>query len=140
MKKGDKTSVSSNDDESVIVSNVVTQPEATPHVMSSNVSTTIVDELEVTLLEPATTNGLIIEMQNLLSVPCYECVNQKTMKNNELIGTIHDQLFSNSARIGVAEQLIRGKGHFAHPYDKVPIETHSLNNNNDKNYLHHLHL
>ena len=65
------------------------------------------------------------EMQNLSSAPFYECANQKIMKN-KLIGKTCDQLFSNSTRIGFAEQLIRGEGNFAHPHDKVPIDTNWL--------------
>ena len=91
--------------------------------MPANVSTTIIDEAEVTLPVPETVNGLMTEMKNLLSVPCYECANQKTIKNDELIGKRCDHLFSNSTRIGFAEQLIRGEGNFAHPHDKVPIDT-----------------
>ena len=98
--------------------------------MPAEVSPTNINEIDVTIPEVATNNGLMTELQNLLSVVCYEAVNKKTMKTEELITKMYEQLFSNSTRMGYAEQLIRGEGYFAQLYEKVPVETHRINNNN----------
>ena len=63
-----------------------------------------------------------------MSAPSYEIANVKTMKMEESCGKVHEQLFSTSTREGVAEQLMRGEGQFRHLFDRVPIETHGLNN------------
>ena len=128
-KDSDSISVSS-DQESVTVSNVVTQSDPIHQVMPAEVSPTNINEIDVTIPEVTTNNGLMTELQNLLSIVCYEAVNKKTMKTKELITKMYEQLFSNSTRMGYAEQLIRGEGHFAQLYEKVPVETHGINNNN----------
>ena len=44
------------------------------------------------------------------------------MKSDELADKMHQQLFSTSTRKGVAEQLMKGEGHFRHLFDKVSVE------------------
>ena len=50
------------------------------------------------------------------------------MKSDELADKMHQQLFITSTRKGVAEQIMKGKGHFRHLFDKVPVEIHGINN------------
>ena len=89
--KGNNNSASSSDDENVVVSeivtqenvevsNVVTQPVPMSQIMPANASENVNDDVEVTLPEPTTNNGLMTELQNILSVVCYHQVNQKTLK------------------------------------------------------------
>ena len=75
----------------------------------------------------STINGLLIEFQNLMAVACYQSVNTNTMKQNELCTKMHDELFSNSARVGHAEQLMKGEGPFGCMFDRVSVESHGLN-------------
>ena len=133
----ENNSVSSIEErEDTLVSTLlIDQP--TPQVMPASVAINQVNEAEANIPEtpePTTTNGLLSELQNLLSVACYECVNQKTMKNDELMLKMHEQLFSNSTRIGFAKQLIRGEGHFSNLFDRVSIESRGMNNSNGMRY------
>ena len=99
----------------------------TPNVPSndtSNVSTSHASR-------KPTKNGTLHELQLLLSVACYEAANKKDMKTEELMAKCHEQLFSNSTRMGFAEQLVRGEGHFAHLFERVPVESHGVTNNNN---------
>ena len=47
---------------------------------------------------------------------------------------MRNQLFNESARMGFAEQLIRGVGQFANLCNHTLIKTHSVNNNNAQLY------
>ena len=78
----------------------------------------------------ATINGALTEAQMFLSDVCYETANTKTMKSEELAQKMHELLFSTTTRMGFAEQLLKGEGHFINLHDKVPIESHGLNNSN----------
>ena len=58
----------------------------------------------------STINGMMIELQNTLSVMCYQRVNKNTMKHQELCNKMHAELFSTSSRVGYVEQLMNGEG------------------------------
>ena len=77
-----------------------------------------------------TKNGILNELQNTLSIACYEAANKKDMKADELMIKCYNELFSNVTRVGFSEQLIRGEGHFANLFERVPAEEHGENSNN----------
>ena len=80
-----------------------------------------------------TKNGMLNELQNTLSIACYEAANKKDMKEDKLMIKCCNELFSNSTRMGFSEQLIRGEGHFANLFERVPVEEHGANSNNTNN-------
>ena len=44
----------------------------------------------------STKHGMLLEIQCLLSVPCYEALGKKDMKKNDIINGMYEHLFSNS--------------------------------------------
>ena len=77
-----------------------------------------------------TKHGLLMECQNVLSVICYETANTRDMKQDVLIASMHKLLFSNSTRMGCAEQFLKGDGPFASIFECVPVETHGISASN----------
>ena len=61
----------------------------------------------------ATDNGVLIELQNSLSIVCCAKINRKDTNVDETMIKVHDQLFSDSTRLGCAEQLIKAEGRFS---------------------------
>ena len=47
---------------------------------------------------------------------------------------MHQQLFSDSQRLGFAKKLIRGDGHFSNLFERVPREEYGLNQSNQTRY------
>ena len=71
--------------------------------------------------QKASGNRILVELQNFLSVVCYEAINKKDMKRDDIMMQMHAKLFSISTRMGYAEQLIRGEGHFSNMFGTVPV-------------------
>ena len=44
-----------------------------------------------------------------------------------LLKKMHGMLTSDSARIGFSGQLVKGEGHYANLFDRVPVEIHAMN-------------
>ena len=65
---------------------------------------------------------LLIEMKNSLAVASSETTPCKDTKTSEISNLMHAQLFSNIIRMGIAEQLCRGKLTFANLLDQIPVE------------------
>ena len=127
----EETSVNSLSSNSVHVNDLNEDDRTTliTQILPTDVS--IQNEATLPPIDQATKNGMQIEFQNCLSMICYASMSNKTMKNEEIISKMHEQLFSNSTRMGCAEQLAKGEGHFANLFDRVLVESHGLNNNHN---------
>ena len=89
------------------------------------------DERSDAKMPAATTkHGLLMECQNVLSVIYYKTANTRDIKQDVLITSMCRLLFSNSTRMGCAEQFIKGNGPFMSLFDPIPVEARSMNASN----------
>ena len=127
----EETSVNSSSINSVTANDLNEDDCATtiPQILPTDV--TIQNEASLPPIDHGTKNGMQIEFQNCLSMIYYAFVSAKTMRTEEIASRMCEQLFSNSTRMGYAKQLMKGECHLTNLFNRMPVESHELNNNSN---------